>query len=116
PPVLLVPALCTTRARATPRTAPSSAPITTRSWPSRRSDRFTWPPGRVLDPRYVAEAARAQTPQPLPRTGSTPELGSIRPRGRRCPVQRLGATFGGLDPPRPARLQGTTLPGGKVCE
>src|SRR4029453_8381366 len=65
-PVLPVPALSTTRARATPRTAPSSAPITTRSWPSRRSDRFTWPPGRVLDPRYVAEAARAQTHPPLP--------------------------------------------------
>jgi hypothetical protein len=40
----LVLAFWTTRAKATPRTAPSSAPITTKSWPRRRSDRSTRPP------------------------------------------------------------------------
>src|SRR5215211_2709729 len=37
-------ALLTIRARATPRTAPSSAPVTTKSWPNRRRDRSTGPP------------------------------------------------------------------------
>jgi hypothetical protein len=46
---LLVWALSTIRASETPRTAPSSAPMTTSSWPRRRGDRSTGPP-RLHEP------------------------------------------------------------------
>jgi hypothetical protein len=87
---LLVSVFSRIRARATPRAAPSSAAIATRSWPRRRSDRSTGPP-RSNEPALHCQSR--MRPNPTTAHPSWPLDASTELTGRTGILVAWGVTF-----------------------